>query len=518
LLDIKNEFLNSNIKNDILSAFVVSMVLIPEAIVFCVIAGISPLIGLYTACILGIVTALIGGKAGVISGLTGAIAVTFLALSVKIQESIPSNILEELSENGELSTMLLQYILLATILAGILQVLFGVFKIAKYIQLVPIYVLFGLVNGLAIIMIVAQFYTFKNESYLYYSLVILTVLVVIYLPKLSKAIPASLIALIVGSFVVIYFDLDTKRVGDLANLSSSVPFFSIPKIYINFEVLISILPYSLLLAFISSLESLLTMNVLDQMQQKQGNANQECIATGAGNIVCGFFGAVAGSSMLGQSVLNYSNNAFGRVSTLLVPLLLIAVMLFFSEFIALIPVSILIGILITIPIFLIKWQNRSHIKQFSNFEKILIVLVSAITVFVNLEVAFILAISIAFVLYLFKQFTIKSRVYMQDNEKVYELHGPLHNYNTSTFLQLFDVQQDPKEIIIDFKYARIIDQGAIEAIDKIAEIYKQNKKNIRIKYLSSHCKKALNEALYCCEYNEDDPSYGIAIDVKSKII
>lgn len=229
LIDLKSEFFNSNIKNDILSSFVVAIVLIPEAIVFSVIAGFSPIIGLYTAFILGIITALIGGKSGVISGLTGAIAVVLFALSVKIQQTLPLDIIEKLTHNGELSILILQYILLTTILAGIFQVLLGVFKLAKYIRLVPNYVLFGLVNGLAIITFVAQFYTFKSEGFIYYILVIATILIVYYFPKLTKVIPSTLVALLALTFVVLYFDLDTKRIGDLANISNTFPSFSIPK-------------------------------------------------------------------------------------------------------------------------------------------------------------------------------------------------------------------------------------------------------------------------------------------------
>lgn len=511
MIDIKSEFLNSNIKNEILSAFVVSLVLIPEAIVFCVIIGISPLVGIYTASILGIVTALIGGKAGVISGLTGAIAVTLLALSIKIKQSIPSDTLQQLSLNNELSTLILQYLLLATILAGVFQVLFGVLKVAKYVHLLPYYALFGLVNGLAIIMIVAQFYTFNNEAYSYYALVVSTILITIYFPKITKLVPASFVALFIGSFLVIYFDLDTKRVGDLANLTSGVPFFSIPKIYINFDLLLTVLPYSLLIAFISSLESLMTMNVLDKMQEGRADANQECIATGSGNIVCGFFGAVAGSSMLGQSVLNYSNNAFSRVSTLLTPLFLIAFVIYFPEYISKVPLAVLVGILITIPIFLIKWQNQTQIKEFSNFEKAITVLITTVTIFTNLEIAFVVAVFISFILFLFKQFTIKSRVYEKDSEKIYELYGPLYRYNCSTFLNLFDIKNDTKAVVIDFKNVRVVDQSAINAIDELALLYKKANITIRIKYLSKACRDTLKEASYFCEFNEDDPSYKVAI-------
>lgn len=512
MIDLKSEFFNSNIKNDILSSFVVAIVLIPEAIVFSVIAGFSPIIGLYTAFILGIITALIGGKSGVISGLTGAIAVVLFALSVKIQQTLPLDIIEKLTHNGELSILILQYILLTTILAGIFQVLLGVFKLAKYIRLVPNYVLFGLVNGLAIITFVAQFYTFKSEGFIYYILVIATILIVYYFPKLTKVIPSTLVALLALTFVVLYFDLDTKRIGDLANISNTFPSFSIPKIYINTQAILTVLPYALLIAFISSLESLLTLNLLDEMTEKQGNTNQECIALGAGNITCGFFGAAAGSSMLGQSVLNYSNNASGRVTTLLVPLFIMLFILYFSGYVAIMPVAILVGILATIPIFLFQWQNQFQIKKLNNLEKFLIVLVTVITIFANLEIAFALSLLIAFVLYIFKLFSIKSKVYMNDKEKVYELYGPLYFNSVNSFLEIFDIKNDPKYVVIDFKNTRVVDQAAINAIENIVEQYKQEHKTLRIKYLSAHCKKALPQAAYYCEYNEDDPNYKVALD------
>lgn len=512
MLNIKNEFLNSNIKNDILSGLVVAIVLIPETIVFAVIAGISPIVGLYTACILGMIVAIIGGKSGVISGLTGAIAVILLSLSIKIKENLPAYMIEELSQNGEFSVMILQYILLATLLAGIIQVLFGLFKIAKYIRLVPSYVLFGLVNGLAIITFVSQFYTFKAESYLYAILVATTILIIFLLPKFTKIIPSSFVALVLISSIVLYFDLDTKKIGDLTSISSSLPVFSIPKIHINFEAILIVLPYSLLIAFISSLESLLTINLLDEMDEKKGNDNQECIALGAGNIACGFLGAPAGSSMLSQSVLNYSNGAFSRISTLLVPIFIMLFILYCAEFVEHIPLAVLVGILACIPIFLFQWQNTYRIKKFTTLEKIVIVLVSAITIVAHLEVAFVLALLIAFVLYTLKLLTVTSKVFMQDETKVYELYGPLHQFGTTSFIKLFDTKHDPKTVILNFKNVRVVDIKALQAIEKVVEQYRQENTLLRIKHLSHDCKKNLKESLYYCEYNEDDPTYKVAID------
>jgi sulfate permease, SulP family len=408
--------------------------------------------------------------------------------------------------------MILQYILLATLLAGIFQVLFGVFKIAKYIRLVPIYVLFGLVNGLAIITFVSQFYTFKSESYTYSILVLATVLIVYFLPKFNKMIPSTLVALIVISFIVINFDLDTKKISDITTVSSSFPTFSIPKIYINFEAILMVLPYSLLIAFVSSLESLLTLSLLDEMSEKKGNANQECIALGAGNIACSFFGAPAGSSMLGQSILNYKNNAFGRLSTLIVPIFIMLFILYFAEFIERIPLAVLVGILASIPIFLFQWQNSHQIKKLTSIEKVIIVLVTAITIVAHLEIAFLLALLISFILYVIQLMNVKSKTYTQDDVKVYELYGPLHCCCVDSFLEIFDVQHDPKAVTIHFKHVRVIDKKALQAIEKVVDMYKQKNTLLRIKYLSTDCKNNLKEALYYCEYNEDDPTYKVAVD------
>lgn len=512
MIDIKSEFINSNVKNDILSALVISLILIPEAIVFSVIAGISPVVGLYTAFILGIITALINGKAGVISGLTGAVAIVLLSLATKIKDTLPSDILEELTDNGELSTMILQYILLATIIAGIFQILFGVLKIAKYIRLVPNYVLFGLVNGLAIVTVVAQFYTFQSENYIYYVLVAITLLMIYILPKYIKVLPSTFITVIVLSILVIYLDLDTKRIGDLTTITESFPTFSIPKIYINLDTLLTVLPYSLLLACISSIESLLTLSLLDELDDKKGNVNQECIAMGAGNITCGFLGAPAGGGMIGQSVVNFNNGAFGRFSSLFVSVFIILFILFFSNYIALVPVAVLVGILITIPIFLFQWQNNHQLKKFTNKEKLILVLVTAITCTATLEIAFVLSIVLAFALYILNNHSLKSKISVQNNVKTYEIYGPLYFNLITTFLNFFDLKNDPKTIIIDFKHARIIDQAAIDAIEELVSLCKQENKILRIKHLSNDCRNALKEATYYCEYHEDDPMYKVVLD------
>ncbi len=510
---IKNEFLNSNIKNDLLSGFMVALVIIPEIIVFSTIIGISFQVALYTACILCLVMGLIGGKSGSIAGLTGTIAVIFLSLSIELKQSLPSDILHKAITNDELPILILQYILVATFLAGVIQILFGIFKCAKYIRLIPNYVIFGLINGLAIMAVIAQFYTFKSEEFIYYILVIITFLIVFFLPKFSKSIPSSFVALIVVTPIVLFFDIDTKTIGDLADVSvSALPTISIPKLYLSFEGFFVLIPYALLIALVSSIESLITINTIEEMHQEQGNPSKELLAIGTGNVLCSFLGSTAGSSMLSQSVFNFNNGGLGRFSTLFVSVFLIFFMYSLSSYISMMPLGILIGILISIPFFLFEWQNNYYIKDFTKREKIALIMIATVTIFVSLEIAFVLSVIIGFILYVSKLFVVTSRVHTVKGEKTYELFGPLHLYNANTFLRLFDIKNDPKQVVIDFKNLRVIDQKAIDAIDKIALMYKDNGIILRIKYLSNHCKNNSKEAKFYCEYNEDDPIYKVAIN------
>jgi len=513
LLNIKDSFIGQSIKSDVLSGIVVAIALVPEAIAFSIIAGVSPLVGLYTAFILGLITALIGGKAGMISGATGAVAVVLVGLGLKVKESLPEDTLQQLTSNGELSTFILQYILLATILAGVIQVLIGVFKLGKLIRLVPQPAMYGFVNGLAIVIAMAQFPLFEGESWIMYALVVGTMLIVKFFPKLSNAIPSGLVAIIVISTIVISMDLDTKRVGDLANISGNLPSFALPTLHINFNSLITVLPFSILVALVGLIESLLTLSVLDEMGGKRGSGNQECIAQGTGNITCGLFGGMAGCAMIGQSIINFSNGGWGRLSAFTAAILLISFVVALSGFIAMIPVAVLVGIMFMVSIGTFEWESGNRIRYMPNADKFVLVAVTIITIFADLAIAVITGIIISALVFAWNHSKVRSRTYRKDEEtKVYEFDGPLFFGSTTSFFELFDTKHDPENIILDFKDARVMDISGVEAIDTITKRYAEAGKKLTISHLSEDCKKILKDAGPFCTYEEDDPNYKVAID------
>ncbi len=513
MLNIKNTFIGQSIKSDVLSGIVVAIALVPEAIAFSIIAGVSPLVGLYTAFILGLITAIIGGKAGMISGATGAVAVVLVGLGIKVKESLPPNMLEQLTANGELATYILQYILLATILAGVLQVLVGVFKLGKLIRLVPQPAMYGFVNGLAIVIALAQIPLFEGENWIMYVLVIATMIIVKFFPKVSNAIPSGLVAIVVISAIVIGMDLDTKRVGDLADISGNLPSFAMPTLHINFDSILTVLPYSILVALVGLIESLLTLSVLDEMGGKRGSGNQECIAQGSGNIVCGFFGGMAGCAMIGQSIINFSNGGWGRLSALTAALLLISFVVALSPYIAMIPVAVLVGIMFMVSIGTFEWESGNRIRYMPNSDKFVLVAVTIITIFADLAIAVITGIIISALVFAWNHSKVRSRTYREDdNTKVYEFDGPLFFGSTTSFFELFDTKHDPENIILDFKDARVMDISGVEAIDNITKKYASQDKKLVIRHLSEDCKRILKDAGPFCTYEEDDPKYKVAIN------
>ncbi|WP_072680574.1 SulP family inorganic anion transporter [Arcobacter sp. LA11] len=513
MLNIKNTFIGQSIKSDVLSGIVVAVALVPEAIAFSIIAGVSPLVGLYTAFILGLITAMIGGKAGMISGATGAVAVVLVGLGVKIKEALPQNLLEQLTVTNELSNYILQYILLATILAGIIQILVGVFKLGKLIRLVPQPAMYGFVNGLAIVIAMAQFPLFKGENWIMYALVLGTMIIVKFFPKVSNAIPSGLVAIIVISVIVIGLDLDTKRVGDLADISGSLPSFSIPTLHVDFDSILTVLPYSILVALVGLIESLLTLSVLDEMGGKRGSGNQECIAQGTGNVVCGFFGGMAGCAMIGQSIINFSNGGWGRLSALTASLLLISFVVALSGYIAMIPVAVLVGIMFMVSIGTFEWESGNRIRYMPNSDKFVLVAVTIITIFADLAIAVITGIIISALVFAWKHSKVRSRTYREGNDtKVYEFDGPLFFGSTTSFFELFDTKHDPENIILNFKDARVMDISGVEAIDSITKKYADLGKKLTIRHLSEDCKKILKNAGPFCTYEEDEPNYKVAIN------
>ncbi|QKJ23144.1 SulP family inorganic anion transporter [Poseidonibacter lekithochrous] len=513
MLNIKDTFIGNSAKSDMLSGIVVAIALVPEAIAFSIIAGVSPLVGLYTAFILGLITALIGGKAGMISGATGAVAVVLVALGIKVKESISPEVLAQLTQNGELSNYILQYILLATIVAGILQVTIGVLKLGKLIRLVPQPAMYGFVNGLAIVIAMAQFPLFEGESWIMYALVAATMILVKFFPKVSNAVPSGLVAIVVISAVVIGMDLDTKRVGDLADISGNLPTFALPTLHVNFESVLMVLPTAVLVALVGLIESLLTLSVLDEMGGKRGSGNQECIAQGAGNITCGFFGGMAGCAMIGQSIINFSNGGWGRLSALSAALLLISFVVVLSDFIAMIPVAVLVGIMFMVSIGTFEWESGNRFRFMPNSDKFVLVAVTVITIFADLAIAVITGIIISALVFAWNHSKVRSRTYREnDDTKIYEFDGPLFFGSTTSFFELFDLKHDPEIVVLDFKEARVMDISGVEAIDTITKKYADAGKKLTIRHLSEDCKKILKNAGPFCTYEENDPNYKVAVN------
>jgi len=526
LFNIQN-YSKQNIKNDVLSGALVAVALVPEAIAFSFIAGVSPVVGLYGAFIIGLITAILGGKPGMISGATGSVAVVFVGLGLSVKSLYPE------LDGESLSMMVLHYILLTSIIAGLIQIAIGVMKMGKFIRLVPQPALFGFVNGLAIVIAMAQL-TFLSpanveqyssfidvikasfsENYIMYIIIVVTMATMQFLPKLSKAVPAGLVAIVVVTLVVYFGHIDTKTVGDLADLSSvSMPSFMMPlgELF-SWSSMMIILPVALVVALVGLIESLLTLSVLDEMGGERGSGNQECIALGVGNTTSGLFGGMAGCAMIGQSVINFTSGGLGRLSSFTAAVLLIILVVSFSDVIAAIPVAVLVGIMFMVSIGTFEFSSLKRIKHMPRADAFVLVTVTIITVLEDLAVAVIAGIIISALVFAWEHAKIIARTKEEDGKKVYELDGPLFFGSVTSFNEQFDVENDPSEVVIDFKDARVMDSSGAEAIDGITEKYKKEGKKLMLRHLSEDCKNMLKTAGPFCAYEEDDPTYKVAANV-----
>ncbi len=523
-----NNYQVANIKNDLLSGMVVAVALVPEAIAFSFIAGVSPLVGLYAAFIIGLITSLFGGKPGMISGATGAVAVVFVALGLAVAKAN--------SELGgeELSTLILHYILITTIFAGIFQVLVGVLKLGKFIRLVPQPAMFGFVNGLAIVIALAQLKFFKSsdfdtltswkdilvhsfsENYLMYVLTAITMAIMYFLPKITKVVPSGLAAIVALTTLIYFGAMETKTVADLADIKGSFPSFVMPDMsLLNFDSLMLIIPYGILVALVGLIESLLTLSVLDEMSGTRGRGNKECVAQGCGNMASGFFGGMAGCAMIGQSIINYSSGGLGRLSSFTASILLILFVVSLSGLIGIIPVAVLVGIMFMVSIGTFEFSSISRIKYMPRHDAFVLVLVTIITVFFDLAIAVIAGIIVSALVFAWQHAKIHSRSYMEsDGTIVYDIDGPLFFGSVTSFTEQFDVENDPDRIIMDFQHARVMDISGVEAIDSITKKYNENGKLLTICHLSKDCKDLLKEAGPFCTFQENDPTYKIAVNEK----
>jgi SulP family sulfate permease len=498
---------HTNYKDDILSGLTVALALVPEAIAFAFVAGVNPLVGLYAAFMVGLITASFGGRPGMISGATGALAVVMVEL---------------VAHHG------VEYLFVAVVLMGVIQVTAGLCRLGKFIRMVPHPVMLGFVNGLAIVIFLAQLQSFQTKDtdgvmrwltgeplYLLVSLVLLTMIIIHFLPKLTRIIPSSLAAILVVTGLVMALGLKVNTVEDLASIAGGFPEFHLPVVAINLETLLIVLPYSCIFAAIGLIESLLTLQLIDEITDTRGQGNKECIAQGAANIVTGFFGGMGGCAMIGQSMININSGGLGRLSGISAALFLLSFILFGADLIAIIPVAALIGVMFIVVIGTFEWSSFRILKQIPRTDAFVIILVSGITVVSDLAVAVIVGVIISALVFAWKAAQrMDAKTYInQEGFLVYELHGPLFFGSIHSFSQLFNPQEDPKEVMIDFRYTHVHDHSGLEAIDTLAERYSKQDKTLHLVHLSPECNQLLGQAGSMVEVNvSEDPHYHVATD------
>jgi SulP family sulfate permease len=488
LFDFKQKV---NYKTEVLAGLTVAMTMIPESLSFAILAGFSPLTGLYAAFIMGLVTAVLGGRPGMVSGGAGATVVVLMAL---------------MQAHG------LEYVFAAVMLAGLIQITIGVFKLGKFIKLVPQPVMYGFVNGLAIIIFMSQIQQFKSGTawlsgvplYTMLGLVALTILIVLLVPKLTKAVPASLVAIVVVFLIVLGFGVETKTVKDIASISGGFPPFHLPAVSFGMETLKIIFPYSLVMAGVGLIESLLTLNVVDDMLGNRGKGNKECIAQGSANFLNGMFTGMGGCAMIAQTFVNLSAGSKARLSGIIASLTILMIILFGAPVIEKVPMAALVGVMIMVSVGTFEWISLRIINKMPIHDVIVGILVAAITVWLhNLALAVLIGVVISALVFAWESAKrIRTKQYIDASGiKHYEINGPLFFGSVTNFLEEFDVNNDPKEIIVDFKESRVADMSAIDALNKLTEKYRKADKKIHLRHLSEDCRTVLNNAIEVIEVN-----------------
>lgn len=476
-------------KIEVLSGLTVALALVPEAVAFSLIAGLPPLAGLYAAFTICLIASIFGGRPGMISGATGAVAVVIITL---------------VKSHG------IEYIFATVVLAGLIQVVAGVLKLGKFIRLVPHSVMYGFVNGLAVVIFLSQLDQFKiidtngivqwmtgPSLYMMLGLVLVTMLIIWGLPKLTKAVPSSLTAILVVSALVIGFNIDTRTVGDIASVKGGFPPFHIPAVPFTLATLQIILPYALIVAGVGLIESLLTLNLIDEITETRGRGNKECVAQGVANMTTGFFSGMGGCAMIGQSLINISSGARARLSGIVAAVMLLVFIMFGSSLIEQLPMAALTGLMIMVAIGTFEWVSLKSFGKMPLADVLIMVLVATITVLLhNLALAVLIGVVIAALVFAWENAKrIRARKYVDEQGvKHYEIYGPLFFGSVAAFNEKFDVLNDPDVVIIDFRESRVADMSGIEALSKITARYKKVGKFVHIRYLSSDCKTLLQKA------------------------
>ncbi|GAB5449611.1 SulP family inorganic anion transporter [Gymnodinialimonas sp.] len=500
---------------EVLAGLTVALALVPEAVAFAFVAGVHPLVGLYAAFIVGLITALIGGRPGMISGATGALAVVMVSL---------------VAVHG------LEYLLATVVLMGLIQIGVGVLRWGKFIRLVPHPVMLGFVNGLAIVIFLAQLSLFQEpgtaeasghgmangqwlqgtEMALMITLVVLTMLVIWALPKLTSVIPAPLAGIVITAAIVLIFGIDVPSVGDLASIEGGLPAFHIPAVPLTWETFQIILPYALILSAIGLIESLLTLNLVGEITGEKGGASQECVAQGVANTVTGFFGGMGGCAMIGQSMINVKSGARTRVAGVAAALFLLSFILFGSSLIEQIPLAALVGVMFMVVIGTFAWNSLTILFKVPLTDAFVIVLVTVVTVATDLATAVVVGVIVSALAYAWQNATRIHAITRESNTekdaKVYEIQGPLFFGSADGFMELFTPEKDPDTVIVDFAGSRVVDQSALQVIEAVAGKYEAAGKRIMLRHLTRDCHALLQKAGHLVVDSDDDPDYEIATD------
>lgn len=509
----------TNVKNDLLSGVTVALALVPEAVAFAFIAGLEPMVGLYAAFMMGLITSVFGGRPGMISGATGATAVVMIGL---------------VAAYGP------EYLFAAVFLAGLLQITAGALKLGKFIRMVPHPVMLGFVNGLAIVIFLSQLALFKEEVSegiwqtlqtteltLMGFLIIITMFIMHFLPKYTKAVPAGLVAIVSVTLAVFFLDLPARTVIDFvadklpeaeaanATLQGSLPSFSIPTVPFTLETLIIILPTAIIIAAVGLIESLLTLTLIDELTNTRGRGNRECWGQGLGNSVNGLFGGMGGCAMIGQSMININNGGRGRLSGISAALVLLAFILFAAPLIEMIPLAALVGVMFMVVLGTFEWSSFRIMNLIPRTDAFVIVLVSAITVLHDLAIAVVVGVIVSALVFAWKHAQhIYADIHTDDEgRKIYDLRGPVFFGSVHNFRNIFDPENDPDEVIIEFKRSRVSDHSGIDALNALADKYQLLGKELHLRHLSPECRQLLDRSGVLCEVNVmEDPNYRVVSD------
>jgi SulP family sulfate permease len=519
-----------NVRNDILSGLTVSLALVPEAIAFSFVAGVDPKVGLYAAFMMGFFTAILGGRPGMISGATGAVAIIFAPLVAKVVKLSQASGLSSI----EVMESALGYLFAAVILMGLIQIACGILKLGKFVRLVPHPVMLGFVNGLAIIIFKAQFSQFTTGGHvlpipqllIMCGLIALTMAIGIFLPKLTKDVPATLVGIVVVGLIGFFINqsspglvrtvLDFVQDGNagITTLAAGLPTFQIPQIPLSFEAFKMILPYAVLAAAVGLIESLMTLTLIDELTETRGRGNKECIGQGIANVVNGFWGGMGGCAMIGQSMINIRGGGRGRLSGITSAVCLLGFVLFGASLIEMIPLAALVGVMFLVVIGTFEWSSLRLLGKIPGSDLLIIVIVSAITVFADLAIAVLVGIIISALVFAWQHGKVMHAKKREDNGRtIYTLEGPLFFGSVASFKILFDFKNDSEHVVIDFAESRVWDHSGLEALQNITERYSQYGKKLHLLNLSKECRNILGRAANIVELSViEDLEWHIAED------